>query len=114
MIISQFRNIDPKKSSPREAFKLVFILLEILALECDNATISGLIWVVDCRDVTMEQMMQYDPFLLKKAFALVEQCLPLKFVEIHMINMRKEGQSIFNFVTKFLPSKLPFKVGFLF
>ncbi|EDV43965.1 uncharacterized protein Dana_GF16256 [Drosophila ananassae] len=109
VIISQFRNIDPKKSSPREAFKLVFILLEILALECDNASISGLIWVVDCRDVTMEQMMQYDPFLLKKSFALVEQCLPLKFVEIHIINMRKEGQSIFNFVTKFLPSKLPFK-----
>ncbi|KAH8278395.1 hypothetical protein KR018_001926, partial [Drosophila ironensis] len=111
VIISQFRNIDPKKSNPREAFKLVFIMLELLALECDNASISGLIWVVDARDVTMEQMMQYDPFLLKKAFALVDQCMPLKFVEIHMINMRKEGQTIFNFVTKFLPSKLPFKVS---
>ncbi|XP_001357824.1 alpha-tocopherol transfer protein-like [Drosophila pseudoobscura] len=109
VIISPFRQIDPKKSNPREAFKLVFILLELLALECDNASISGLIWVVDARDVTMEQMMQYDPFLLKKAFALVDQCLPLRFVEIHMINMRREGQTIFNFVTKFLPSKLPFK-----
>ncbi|KAH8381862.1 hypothetical protein KR009_000659, partial [Drosophila setifemur] len=109
VIISQFRNIDPKKSSPREAFKLVFIMLEILALECDNASIAGMVWVVDARDVTMEQMMQYDPFLLKKCFALVDQCLPLRFAEIHMINMRKEGQTIFNFVTKFLPSKLPFK-----
>nr|XP_016927088.2 alpha-tocopherol transfer protein-like [Drosophila suzukii] len=109
VIISQFRNIDPKKSNPREAFKLVFIMLELLALECDNASISGLVWVVDARDVTMEQMLQYDPFLLKKAFALVDQCIPLRFVEIHMINMRKEGQTIFNFVTKFLPSKLPFK-----
>jgi len=111
VIISQFRNIDPKKSNPREAFKLVFIMLELLALECDNSSISGLVWVVDARDVTMEQMLQYDPFLLKKAFALVDQCIPLRFVEIHMINMRKEGQTIFNFVTKFLPSKLPFKVS---
>jgi len=86
-------------------------MLELLALECDNASISGLVWVVDARDVTMEQMLQYDPFLLKKAFALVDQCIPLRFVEIHMINMRKEGQTIFNFVTKFLPSKLPFKVS---
>ncbi|XP_020808998.1 alpha-tocopherol transfer protein-like [Drosophila serrata] len=109
VIISQFRNIDPKKSNPREAFKLVFIMLELLALECDNASISGLVWVVDCRDVTMEQMMQYDPFLLKKSFALVEQCMPLRFAEIHLINIRKEGLAIFSFVTKFLPSKLPFK-----
>ncbi|KAH8346840.1 hypothetical protein KR059_000565 [Drosophila kikkawai] len=109
VIISQFRNIDPKNSNPREAFKLVFIMLELLALECDNASISGLVWVVDCRDVTMEQMMQYDPFLLKKSFALVEQCMPLRFAEIHLINIRKEGLAIFSFVTKFLPSKLPFK-----
>ncbi|KAI8045133.1 hypothetical protein M5D96_001312, partial [Drosophila gunungcola] len=83
VIISQFRNIDAKKSNPREAFKLVFIMLELLALECDNASISGVVWVADARDVTMEQMLQYDPFLLKKAFALVDQCIPLRFFAVH-------------------------------
>ncbi|XP_068156483.1 alpha-tocopherol transfer protein-like [Drosophila tropicalis] len=109
VIISQFKQIDSKKSNPREAFKLLFILLELLALECDNAGIAGLIYVIDARDVSMEQMMQYDPFLLKKTFSLVDQCMPLRFVEIHMINMRREGVAVFNFVTKFLPSQLPWK-----
>ncbi|EDW15437.1 uncharacterized protein Dmoj_GI22785 [Drosophila mojavensis] len=109
VIISQFCKIDPKQSNPREAFKLLFILLELLALECDNASVAGLFYVVDARDVTMEQMLQYDPFLLKKTFMLVDQCLPLRFVEIHLVNMIPSGQKIFNFVTSFLPSKLPFK-----
>ncbi|XP_030369558.1 alpha-tocopherol transfer protein-like [Scaptodrosophila lebanonensis] len=109
VIISQFSKIDTKKSNPREAFKLLFMLLELLALECDNASVAGLFYVIDARDVNMEQMLQYDPFLLKKTFALVDQCLPLRFVEVHMINMRREGQAIFNFVTSFLPPKLPWK-----
>ncbi|XP_030573591.1 alpha-tocopherol transfer protein-like [Drosophila novamexicana] len=109
VIISQFCKIDPKQSNPREAFKLLFMLLELLALECDNASVAGLFFVVDARDVNMEQMMQYDPFLLKKTFMLVDQCLPLRFAEIHLVNMIPSGQTIFNFVTSFLPAKLPWK-----
>lgn len=86
------------------------MLLELLALECDNASVAGLFFVVDARDVNMEQMMQYDPFLLKKTFMLVDQCLPLRFAEIHLVNMIPSGQTIFNFVTSFLPAKLPWKV----
>lgn len=110
MIISQFCKVDPKQSSPREAFKLLFMLLELLAMECDNATVAGLFWVVDARDVSMEQMLQYDPFLLKKSFMFVDQCLPLRFAEIHLVNMIPSGQTVFNFVTSFLPAKLPWKV----
>ncbi|KAM8704287.1 hypothetical protein ACLKA7_008827 [Drosophila subpalustris] len=109
VIISQFCQVDPKTSSPREAFKLLFMLLELLAQECDNATTAGLFWVVDARDVTMEQMLQYDPFLLKKSFMFVDQCLPLRFMEIHLVNMIPSGQTVFNFVTSFLPAKLPWK-----
>lgn len=110
VIISQFCKVDPKQSSPREAFKLLFMLLELLAMECDNATVAGLFWVVDARDVSMEQMLQYDPFLLKKSFMFVDQCLPLRFAEIHLVNMIPSGQTVFNFVTSFLPAKLPWKV----
>lgn len=110
VIISQFCKVDPKQSSPREAFKLLFMLLELLAMECDNATVAGLFWVVDARDVSMEQMLQYDPFLLKKSFMFVDQCLPLRFTEIHLVNMIPSGQTVFNFVTSFLPAKLPWKV----
>ncbi|EDV91467.1 alpha-tocopherol transfer protein-like [Drosophila grimshawi] len=109
VIISQFCKIDPKQSNPREAFKLLFMLLELLALECDIASVNGLFYVVDARDVNMEQMLQYDPFLLKKTFMLVDQCLPLRFAEIHLVNMLPSGQKIFNFVTSFLPANLPFK-----
>lgn len=111
MIISQFCKVDPKQSSPREAFKLLFMLLELLAMECDNAAVAGLFWVVDARDVSMEQMLQYDPFLLKKSFMFVDQCLPLRFAEIHLVNMIPSGQTVFNFVTSFLPAKLPWKVS---
>lgn len=113
VIISQFCKVDPKQSSPREAFKLLFMLLELLAMECDNATVAGLFWVVDARDVSMEQMLQYDPFLLKKSFMFVDQCLPLRFAEIHLVNMIPSGQTVFNFVTSFLPAKLPWKVCLL-
>ncbi|XP_075170526.1 alpha-tocopherol transfer protein-like [Haematobia irritans] len=109
LIISQYSKYDPKKYSPKDAFKLLFMLLEIVANENANASVAGLIYVVDARDVTMEQMMQYHPALLKKILMLLEHCFPLRFVEIHLINMRKEGQTVFNFVTSLLPNKMPFK-----
>lgn len=86
------------------------MLLEMLANEDPNASVAGVAYVVDARDVSMEQMLQYDPYLLKKTWTLVEHCIPLRFTEIHLINMRKEGQTIFNFVTSFLPAKMPIKV----
>ncbi|XP_013112710.2 retinol-binding protein pinta [Stomoxys calcitrans] len=109
IIISQYSKYDPKKYNPKDAFKLLFMLLEILANENANASISGLVYIVDARDVIMEQMLQYHPALLKKTLMLIEHCLPLRFVEIHLINMRKEGQTVFNFVTSLMPKKLPFK-----
>ncbi|ALC45846.1 CG10300 [Drosophila busckii] len=109
LIFSQFSKVDPKASNPREAFKLAFMLFELLALQCDNASIAGLYWIVDAGDCSLEQMLQYDPFLLKKTFMLVEQCLPLRFAEIHVVNMISAGLKVFNFVTSFLPAKLPFK-----
>ncbi|XP_023309376.2 alpha-tocopherol transfer protein-like [Lucilia cuprina] len=109
IIISQYSKYDPKKSNPRDAFKLLFMLLEILANEDPNTSVAGVAYVIDARDVTMEQMLQYDPYLLKKTWTLVEHCLPIRFTEIHLINMRKEGQAIFNFVTTFLPAKMPVK-----
>lgn len=88
------------------------MLLEILANEDPNASVAGVAYVIDARDVTMEQMLQYDPYLLKKTWTLVEHCLPIRFAEIHLINMRKEGQAVFNFVTSFLPAKMSIKVHF--
>lgn len=86
----------------------------MLANEVPNASVSGIIYIVDGRGVTMEQMMQFHPSLLKKTWMLIDQCFPLRFSEIHLINMRKEGQTVFNFVTQFLPNKMPIKVGTLF
>ncbi|XP_028900866.2 alpha-tocopherol transfer protein-like [Zeugodacus cucurbitae] len=109
VMISQYCKIDSKKSNPRLAFKLLFILFETLAMESDNASIVGLTYIIDCRDVGVDLMMQFDPFLLKKAYTLAENCMPLKLNEIHVINMRREGVSVFNFVSSFMPSTLAFK-----
>lgn len=86
------------------------MLAEILANEDVNASVAGVVYIVDARDVTMEKMLRYDQCLLKKTWMFVEHCLPLRLVEMHLINMRKEGREFFEFLSSFLPAKLPIKV----
>ncbi|CAD6992984.1 unnamed protein product [Ceratitis capitata] len=78
-------------------------------MENDNASIVGLTYIIDCRDVGVELMMQFDPFLLKKCYTAAEYCMPLKLNEVHVINMRGEGVSVFKFISSFMPSSLSFK-----
>ncbi|XP_061392297.1 alpha-tocopherol transfer protein [Musca vetustissima] len=109
LVISQFSKYDPKIFNPKDIYKLLFMLLEIMAVEESNVSAYGIVHIVDVRDVSMEQMMQYHPSLLKKSWMLMEHCFPLRVNEIHLINMRKERRAMFNFVTSFLPKKMSLK-----
>ncbi|XP_073819881.1 alpha-tocopherol transfer protein [Musca autumnalis] len=109
LVISQFSKYDPKIFHPKDIYKLFFMLLEIMANEDANARAFGIVHIVDARDVSVEQMMQYHPSLLKKTWMLMEHCFPVRFNEIHVINMRKDGRAIFNFATAFLPKKITVK-----
>ncbi|XP_050334400.1 alpha-tocopherol transfer protein-like [Bactrocera neohumeralis] len=109
VMISQYCKIDSKKSNPRLAFKLLFILFETLAMESDNASIVGLTYIIDCRDVGLHLMTQFEPFLLKRGYIVAENCMPLKLKEVHVINMRREGVSVFNFISSFMPNTMRFK-----
>ncbi|XP_011204068.1 uncharacterized protein LOC105226748 [Bactrocera dorsalis] len=109
VMISQYCKIDSKKSNPRLAFKLLFILFETLAMESDNASIVGLTYIIDCRDVGLHLMTQFEPSLLKKGYIVVENCMPLQLKEVHVINMRREGVSVFNFLSSFMPNTMRFK-----
>uniref|UniRef100_A0A1I8MLB8 CRAL-TRIO domain-containing protein n=1 Tax=Musca domestica TaxID=7370 RepID=A0A1I8MLB8_MUSDO len=105
-VISQYSKYDPKICNANDIFKLLFMLLEILTMEEVTAGATGIVYIVDARDVYMEQMMQYHPSLLKKTWMLMEHCFPLEFNEIHLLNVHKERRTIFNFITSFLPKKL--------
>uniref|UniRef100_A0A0K8UR17 Alpha-tocopherol transfer protein-like n=1 Tax=Bactrocera latifrons TaxID=174628 RepID=A0A0K8UR17_BACLA len=109
VMISQYCKIDLKKSNPRLAFKLLFILFETLAMESDNASIVGLTYIIDCRDVGLHLMTQFEPSTLKKGYIVAEDCMPLKLKEVHLINMRREGVSVFNFLSSLLPNSMHFK-----
>ncbi|XP_037942887.1 alpha-tocopherol transfer protein-like [Teleopsis dalmanni] len=101
---------DPKFMNLNEIFKIFFMLLEVLAMEDDNATVAGIVFIFDIRDITMEQMRKCDRALLKKNWLFGERCMPLKLIEIHLIHMRRDTFTIYNIMSNFLSCKKHFKV----
>ncbi|XP_055911436.1 alpha-tocopherol transfer protein-like [Eupeodes corollae] len=97
VIISHFCKFDPKKHNFKDIVKVRFMLFEILAFTDDVASISGAELVFDLKNCSIKQAFYLQPAVLKKAVFYQEQCTPLRIKAIHIINMKKELQSIVQF-----------------
>ncbi|XP_055907487.1 uncharacterized protein LOC129942529 [Eupeodes corollae] len=110
IIISQFAHFNPQKHKLRDFFKVNFMLFEIMAFEDDVTGVNGLEQVIDLKNCTFQQTLHFDPMDLKKIYHYQEQCVPVRLLRIHIINLRRELQAAYKLANGILPADIPFEI----
>lgn len=86
-------------------FKVMLMIFDILLLEDDNFTVSGLIIWSDSRNSSMRDIMHLTPALLKKMHGISEHAYPLRLKGVHSTSCPPMAESLFNLSKSFASEK---------
>ncbi|KAK5646356.1 hypothetical protein RI129_004820 [Pyrocoelia pectoralis] len=86
-------------------FKILLMMLDVLLLEDDNFTVSGVIFWSDGRNTSMRDIMHLTPALLKKMQGISEKAYPLRMKAVHSTSCPPMAESLFNLSKSLAPAK---------
>ncbi|XP_041979853.1 alpha-tocopherol transfer protein-like [Aricia agestis] len=96
---------DPDKNNVADVMCILYYLVQILVMECDNATVLGTKIVVDYQGCTMNHLTQANPATLKKLVAVSQDSLPLRLKGSHHLNVPSGIEIVFKLISGFLNQK---------
>lgn len=93
---------DVKQFGLEDVMKVLYLILELMVHEDDNAVVSGYQIVVDLDNTGISHLGQMTPKLIRNSVQIIQDAIPLKIQGFHYINMA----SLYEVVLKFFKSCL--------
>ncbi|KAH9645179.1 hypothetical protein HF086_005724 [Spodoptera exigua] len=96
---------DPNKYDILEVMSATNVLMRILLMEDDNATVAGGQSILDLEGVTMAHFMQMTPVTMKKMVVLGQDASPMRMKGTHYLNTPPGFETVFNVMKGLLNEK---------
>ncbi|XP_017460897.1 PREDICTED: uncharacterized protein LOC108354217, partial [Rhagoletis zephyria] len=93
IMISRMGDCCPKRYHMREIMAYDSMVMELIALENDNAAIVGICQILDMTNMNVEHAAQLDSGLFRKWWYWTNYCCPLRINVIYCLNAPKEIQN---------------------
>ncbi|KAJ8729543.1 hypothetical protein PYW08_001124 [Mythimna loreyi] len=96
---------DPNKYHILDIMSATNVLMKILLVDDDNATVAGGQSVLDLEGVTMAHFMQMTPVVMKKMVTLGQDASPMRMKGTHYLNTPPGFETVFNAMKMLLNEK---------
>uniref|UniRef100_A0A336LVV8 CSON005744 protein n=1 Tax=Culicoides sonorensis TaxID=179676 RepID=A0A336LVV8_CULSO len=96
IIVIRFTSYDLSKYKIAEVIALISLVFDILAIEDDNTTVSGQIYILDLSGSSFKHVFQFTPSFIKKCATLSQGGNPIRVTQQHFINTPTGFQTAFN------------------
>ncbi|XP_069951886.1 retinol-binding protein pinta isoform X4 [Cherax quadricarinatus] len=97
---------DPKVTSMEEVFKATHLISDVLWMEDEQMSVTGVVQLLDMADVTPAHGMQMTPALVKKAMTIWQEGYPMRPKGLHYINTPAAFDTVFNIFKSFMKEKM--------
>nr|XP_045595419.1 retinol-binding protein pinta-like isoform X1 [Procambarus clarkii] len=101
---------DPKTTTMDEVFKATHFISDILWIEDEQMSLSGVVQVLDLAGVTPAHGMQMTPALVKKAMTIWQEGYPMRPKGLNYINTPAAFDTVFNIFKSFMKEKMKKRV----
>ncbi|XP_067015396.1 retinol-binding protein pinta [Anabrus simplex] len=98
--------IDTSKHNVDDILKAVFMVFEIIFLECDHAAIFGQKVLADCHNITLAHMAMWTPTVTQKSVSVWQNGYPCRIAGIEYINTPGFFGTLINLVKTVLKEKI--------
>jgi len=102
---------DPRKYNFDTLIAATIASMEKVIMD-EVTQINGLICVIDMTDFGWSQLRRFGPSQAKKIVHIIEECLPIRFKAIHVINESTLADIAFTIMKPFLSEELRNKIIF--
>ncbi|XP_042230139.1 retinol-binding protein pinta-like isoform X1 [Homarus americanus] len=106
VVIIRTAKHDPKVTSMDEVFKATQFIHDILWLEDEQMSITGVVQMMDMENITAAHVLQMSPALLKKAITIWQEGYPLRPKGVNYINTPAAFDTVFNIMKSFMNEKI--------
>lgn len=106
IVLNKVGVYDPHKQHLIDYLKVSFMVADQLLCSDDNSIISGQTVLVDVQGLSMLQLSQATPSLLKKIAAAIKEAYPVRQKGIHFINPPTGFEALYKLFQTFLSEKL--------
>jgi CRAL/TRIO domain len=105
VVMVQGRKLDPKKFTSNDVYRIISWVFANLKEEHETQ-IAGAIFILDCKDVTIEQISLFSFSEVKNFISCVQNAIPCRFKQALFINFPSFGVTLADLIKSFLSSKL--------
>ncbi|GAB1610986.1 alpha-tocopherol transfer protein-like [Argonauta hians] len=102
---------NPDKVPIFDMYKTLFVILTKL-IEDEETQVSGIIVIVDLKDVGWVHVRALSPFYAKKVASMIQECFPVRLKGVHYIHEPSMFDVLFSLVRPFLKEKLVNRLHF--
>ncbi|KRT79161.1 CRAL-TRIO domain containing protein, partial [Oryctes borbonicus] len=79
------RNWDPSKVTTDQLLQMLY-MIHIASLAEPETQVRGFVVVIDCKDIGMKHIRNFTPSFAGKLLTFLQQAMPLRLKEFHIIN----------------------------
>lgn len=103
-------NWNPSKVSTDQILKMLYIL-HLAALLEPETQVRGIVVIMDLKDLGMKQVRAFTPSFAKKLTSFIQEALPLRLKELHMVNNPVVFKFAWKIVKPFINEKFSNRVS---
>jgi len=97
---------DPYAHKQDDIFKIMNMILDILCLEDESISVTGVVAIIDLQGVSVGHAMQMTPSMIRKAVNSWQDVNPIRTKSMHYINSPLNVHVVMNIFKTFMKEKL--------
>lgn len=110
MIVNAGAIWDPSAVSSDQMFRMFYVIHLLAQLEPESQ-INGVVVIMDYENMSLKQVKAMTPASTKRLITFIQDAMPLRMKEIHMIKQPFIFNMVWSVVKPFLQEKLKNRVG---